>query len=235
MLRLADERTPVGGGFDFLRSLLAALLPPHRDVHEEPDIDDVDHDDDDVAKGFVGDVEGEAAAIGLGLQNSAGPEEWLVFTPAEVLVGMVDPLVGNDAESEKENEEDVGGADHCFAPRQWPTGRTALSIRNHRERQTCGQEKRKEKRLVHTRPLEYVDCQHYAKVPFRGEAGSPETSRRTLVIAYPTSPISSLFSFARTLVSVLVTFDLNGDADITRGIRAIDSISAPAEVYRGIS
>jgi hypothetical protein len=37
------------------------------------------------------------------------------------------------------------------------------------------------------------------------------------------------------LVSVLVTFDLNGDADITRGIRAIDSISAPAEVYRGIS
>ena len=53
----------------------------------------------------------------LGLEDAARPVHDVRAVPPEVLVGVIDPLVGHDTEGEEHHAERVHGTEHRLAPR----------------------------------------------------------------------------------------------------------------------
>ena len=90
---LLHQRASVGGGGQFLRLDVAALLPPVPDEQHQSEEVDVDDHDDDVADGFVLKGDRIPPTGRLRLEDAPRAVDQLVTRPAEVLVRMVDELV----------------------------------------------------------------------------------------------------------------------------------------------
>ena len=71
----------------------------------------------------------------------------LLFDHPRLLVGVVDPLVGHDAERDEHDTEDVHRGEHGLAPRDRRALRTTLRVGDRGERHTGRQHERKQKRL----------------------------------------------------------------------------------------
>ena len=93
---------------------------------------------------------------------STGPSRSLFF-PAELVLDVGQPLVGDDTEGDEHHDERVRGGDHRLTPRVRCADRAALAVGDH-ERVSAGDEEREQKRLVHAGPLQDIDRKHVAVV-----------------------------------------------------------------------
>ena len=81
-----------------LSDVVATLLPPAPDEEQQTEEVDVDDHDDDVADRLVLQRDRIPAAERLRLQEVERAVDDVGAVPAELLVGVVDPLVRHDAE-----------------------------------------------------------------------------------------------------------------------------------------
>ena len=121
---------------------------------------------DDVADSFVRRREGEVTPERLGLEEIERTVDDLALRPAEVAVGVVDPLVRDHTKGDEHRPEHVDGGEHRLAPRHRSAFRATLRVRDYREGHTGRQEQRKEEGDVYAWPFEDVDRdQHSGCLP----------------------------------------------------------------------
>src|SRR5262245_14403747 len=132
---LPHQRTTIRAGGDLgARGLPAPLLPPTPDPDRQSEEDDVDDDDHDVADLLIRDGEREVTAVHLWLEQAEGSVDDLLLGPVEVLVGVLDPTVRDDAERDEHRREGVDPTEHRFTPTDWRADGATLAVGDDGER-----------------------------------------------------------------------------------------------------
>ena len=139
---------------------LPRRLPPGDEVQLHAQEDDVDRRGDGVADLQVVDLEREAAAERLGLQDVARAVHLLVGPPAEPVLRVEQPLVRDHGVGHEHREEDVGRGEHALAPRQRLADRAALPVEDAAGDERHQHDDREDEGLVDAGPFEDVDGEH---------------------------------------------------------------------------